>query len=116
MRYLNANLDPTFTEVDRLIGNDPRAESLDQFKRADVLNNVFGVACDKDSKGHDFHIGLKARCTHCKQRKIIVWESIEPPKYVEKEVPHVTHETWSALKESEKQSLISTALDKSSLA
>jgi hypothetical protein len=110
MRHLNANLDPTFDEVDRLIRNDPRAAKLDKFRRADVLNYVFGITCDKDSLGNEFRIGLEARCLRCDERDIIEWESVEPPKYIDLEVPAVTHEAWSTLQETEKQSLISSAL------
>ena len=114
-RHLNANLDSTFTEVDQLIGNDSRASTLDQFKRADLLNDVFGVACDKDQHGNEFRIGLKALCTHCNRRNVIEWESVEPPKYIELDIASVTHETWSSFTVEEKQARVSAALDASSL-
>ncbi|MCA9046418.1 MAG: hypothetical protein KDA69_18980 [Planctomycetaceae bacterium] len=112
-RYLNATLDHTFREVREFIENDPRATTLNQFKLSDLLHDVYGIACDKDSLGNEFRIGLKARCTHCDQRNITEWESVEPPEFVELEIPAVTHESWMKLDESEKQSRVSAAINES---
>ena len=115
VRYLNANLDKVFTEVDDLLGSDPRLCSFDQFQRADVLNEVFGVACDPDSTGGLFRVAAKPLCPKCNQCNISEWESTEPPCYVDVDVIEVAHSRWESLSEGEKQNRIREALDSSPL-
>lgn len=102
MRCLNANLDDVFTEVEALLANDPQVRSLDAFRRADILNDVFGVACDPDSQGNEFRIGARQPCSHCGEHEIAEWESVEPPAYVDVNVPPVTHFRWQKLSQDEK--------------
>lgn len=115
MRYLDANLDRVFTEVDKLIGMDGRVHLLNQFQRADILHDVFGVACDPDLHGYELRITEKAPCSHCNQRKVAEFESVEPVTYVDMDVPPVTHDQWNRLSDSEKRTLVRQALDASPL-
>ncbi len=115
MRYLDANRDLTFEEVDRLMRCDHRVVALDSFERADLLHDLFGTACDPDSQGNAFRIDLKARCPNCCERHVTWWESVEPPTYVELEIFPVTHEAWSMRSETEKLAAISAAIDASDL-
>ena len=111
LRYLNAIDDPVFEEADRFMKNDPRVETLNTNKRADLLHDIFCVTCDPDHQGNPFQIGLEPRCLHCHERNVIDWESVEPPTFVEVEVLPVTHEAWSTRHYDQKQAAISAAID-----
>ena len=114
-RYLNANLDKVFLEVDALLETDPRLSSFDQFQRADVLNEVFGIACDPDSAGGVFRLGAKAQCPKCRHCNITEWESSEPPRFVELDVIPVTHLQWETLSDDGKRTRARGTLDSSPL-
>lgn len=110
-RYLNANLDRVFLEVDALLRTNPRLSSFTQFQRADVLNEVFGVACDPDSMGGVFRIGTKPKCPSCIHSNITEWESPEPPRYVELDIVPITHLQWETLSDDEKRIRVHRALE-----
>ncbi len=114
MRYLNALSDDVFMEVRALLGDDPRVSSFNRSQRAEILIEIYGVACDVDLKGDLFRIGAEPCCSICHQRSIEEWKASEPPRYVDVDVIPVSYKDWKALTEQEKRMRICEALDSSS--
>lgn len=108
---MNAIDDSVFEEVDQILLDDYRVRSLDNFKRSDLLNEVFGIACDPDRTGKMFRIGKPIYCVHCGSGNIIGCESVEPVRCIEMEIPSVTHERWNDLSNVEKRKLLSSSIN-----
>ncbi len=100
-------------EVRALLGDNPRVSSFNRSQRAEILIEIYGIACDVDLKGDLFRIGAEPCCPKCHQCDIIEWESTEPPRHVDVDVIPVSHKDWEALTEQEKRMRICGALDSS---
>ena len=111
IRYLNAILDGVFSEVDSLISLDSRVITFDKFRRAELLHDIFGLACDPDSTGGIFRICRNPRCPACELDSVAEWESTEPPRYIDIDVPEVSHLEWEELNDDEKNARIRRALN-----
>ncbi|RCS58581.1 hypothetical protein [Parvibium lacunae] len=102
--YLDAFQDKTYEEVDRLLKANPRMIGKKSNLLADILRKNYGaIACDPDSAGNPFQIGIFPKCPFCNSQEMEYWEETEPPQFVEKVVPVVTHTRWSALSDAEKR-------------
>lgn len=108
LAYLNALNDPVFEETETIVKSFSGISSKEGV--ASTLKSVFGVTCDPDADGNSFAIGLAPRCPQCGSIRPSYWEATEPPEFVEKPVPDVTHEKWSNLSEDEKHNLIKVKL------
>lgn len=110
--YLDALRDTVFEEVDGLLLREPRTGRLSDFERADVLHAVFGVACDPDENGDAYQGGTDPACPNCGRRNIEYWEAADPPRYVEAEVPPVTHHNWARLEPQAREKLIRDSISR----
>ena len=96
-RYLNALQDKTYDEVDVLLQAEPEVAAMPVTKRAKILRKVFGMAaCDRDTSGHPFLIGLHPKCPICGSQEMKSWETTSPPDTVELDIPSVTHHAWAS--------------------
>lgn len=111
-RYLNGICDSTYEEVDEILRSETRIKALNDLDRAEILQLVFGIACDPDSNGARFDMERKPRCSHCGSRNIDYWEATEPPRYIDLEIPQVTHIKWDGLTRDEKFRAVSDELDR----
>jgi hypothetical protein len=109
-RYLNAITDPVYEEVDRLLRFETRVGSRSERERAEILQSLFGVACDPDEDGGLFQMNLLPRCPDCGAEEIADYASTEPPRIVDLEIPHVTHDQWNALNQAEKLRVLENEL------
>lgn len=101
--YLNALEDATYDEVYELIKQNPRMHGKGENLIADVLRHIYGViACDPDSAGHCFGIGLVPPCPFCQGTRVAHWEATEPPVFVDLPVNPVTHIYWDSLSKAQK--------------
>lgn len=74
-----------------------------------IINHVFGVACDKiQGSGVDFVMSHK-KCTYCAAED---FEDlmVEPEKILYIDVPNVTHEAWKDMCEEKRIQLIEKSL------
>ena len=108
--YLNAIEDPVYEEVDRILKKSPKTKGKDDIQLAAILRSVFSIACDPDIDGTFFKIGLPPRCPTCGSDEASYWEAFDPPKFLEKDIPHVTHKKWNTLSEKEKEDLVSSSI------
>lgn len=108
-RLLKALEDPVYSEVDELLADRTMAGSMKPLARSRVLQAVFGVACDPDAGGGRFQIGLRPCCPVCGSCEMADWEATEPPEFVEKSAPDVTHHEWQALSAAERTTRVVAA-------
>ncbi|WP_146429291.1 hypothetical protein [Blastopirellula retiformator] len=80
-------------------------------ERSDLLQLVFGVACDPAADGTRLQIGRMPRCPWCDAAKIENWEATEPPRMVEVDIRHVTHVAWRRLTDLEKVKVVADAVE-----
>lgn len=107
--YLNAVADPVYREVDALIKAHPKVAKMRSSEAADVLQKIFGVACDPDLDDTEFQIDRLPRCSACGGEPDY-WEATEPPEIVEKELAPVTHERWSRMNAQERALAVDRAV------
>jgi hypothetical protein len=101
--YLNAIRDPTYKEVDGLLGQLPSTSTLSAIDRARILRRVYGpVACDRDDHGTPFEIDALPVCPSCRSNAISSWRFKNPPVFIDIEVPPATHVEWEGLSEADK--------------
>jgi hypothetical protein len=96
---LRALEDPVYLEVDALLQRSGAMRGKTDLQQADLLQAVFGVACDPAPDGTHFKIGRKAPCPVCATHEMQSWEPAGP--YAGPVLP-VTHKIWNALTEAEK--------------
>lgn len=111
LAYLDSIKDVVYDEVSAIVSTDSREIALNQFDMADVLGEVFGLACDRDKNGEAFSMAAKPRCPQCGQSNLLEWEAIEPPTFVEIDVRPVSHIHWNSLNDSERLALILRGID-----
>ena len=104
--YLNALDDPVYDEVTAILLDSPHSRRMTARQRADVLQSLFGVACDRDSDGSEFEIGRPPACPKCGSCQPESWEVCDPPKWKDEEVPTVSHEQWFKLGEQERKAVV----------
>jgi len=107
---LDAIEDPVYNEVSDILEIEFSTSEIDNFDSASVLQEIFGIACDPDSKENLFKIGGIPKCPQCGSDEVAFWEAPEPPEMVEKQIPSVTHNKWNALDHNQKVNLIREAL------
>lgn len=110
LSYLNAIEDSVYEEVDSLLEKIPGYKRKSDDERAEILQSVFGAACDSDVNGNSFSINAEPLCPSCGENEIQNWEATMPPEYEEREVFHVTHKKWSSLSEIEQMDLLKKEL------
>lgn len=115
IRYLDAISDCVFEEVSELIKKDSRVYSVDEFKQAEILHEIFGIACDPDTCGNEFRMGVNRTCPYCKRDTIDSWEAVDPTTYVNLDILPITHNQWNQLNWQEKNDIIRKAIDSSSI-
>ncbi|NPD68816.1 hypothetical protein HN018_12570 [Lichenicola cladoniae] len=101
--YLDALADSTYPEVSTLLRGLVETAHLTANKRADLLQRLYGeVACDPDDEGRAFIVGRHPKCPICASHTMRFWNEVVPDKFVDAEVPHVTHRHWQFLTEGQK--------------
>jgi DNA-directed RNA polymerase subunit RPC12/RpoP len=104
--------DPVFDEVSRLLREIGAYGGKDESQRADLIQGIAGVACDKDVDGSEFGILTEPRCPACGSREMESWGPTDPPREYEVAVPVVTHNEWASLSRTEKMSMLRARLQK----
>lgn len=111
--YLNALTDSSYKEVDNILQQNLLGIHEDPQRRAKMLQAIYGaVACDSDSEGNIFKIGLHPICPMCGYQVMKSWQVTEPVEFIELLIPSVTHSFWDSLSESEKMKRVDANLEK----
>lgn len=110
MALLKSLSSKEFDEVAEIVNHNPAAQSWNKFKKAEVIQNVFGITCDQSPTGKTYHIGKLPICPNCKSNNIASWQPLNPPQFIEKDIPSVTHNTWNKLTQKEKEEKINIAI------
>lgn len=109
--YLDAMEDKTYDEVDALIKSNPRLTGKSANVIAGILRKSYGaIACNPDSDGNAFQIGALPVCPSCGSQSIEYWEVIDPPEFIDRVVPPVTHSVWQSLDSYEKAQKVDQVL------
>jgi len=108
--YMNALDDCIYDEVSNYIKKMPILDGLDDSEHAEILQKVFKIACDKDSKGFYFDLYLAPRCPNCGSKKRYDCKITDPVEYVD--LDYVTHTEWKNLSESEKNKRLEKEVNK----
>lgn len=104
LAYLNALEDRTYDEVHGLIAASPRVRGMQQNAIAKALRQTFGnIACDFDSEGNPFQIGLFPTCPSCGSQNPNYWQETDPPEFVNVTIAPVTHQHWYSFSSKEKE-------------
>jgi hypothetical protein len=109
--YLNALSDPVFEEMNELLHEVCEQNSLDEFQYADLIHNIFGLACDLDSEGNEYSTDNQPNCPNCGCNDPSSWDEVYPPELIELNLPIVTHNRWLKLTKFEKLNLVSYAIN-----
>jgi hypothetical protein len=110
LAFLDALSDPVFLELEAILLEFKAFNEKDSRGRAKLLHEAFGVTCDPSEDGESYNIVQYPRCPVCGTRQMHYWEVIEPPIFVDIEVPSVEHKRWAALTATQKRRLVSAAL------
>lgn len=113
LRYLDAIASSVYSDVADELQINPETSGLSELTRSDILQVIFGpVACDPDSDGEPFEMGLLPYCPNCKERSSLSWKITDPIEFVEIDVPSVQFFVWQRLTAKEKKMKIEQALQK----
>ena len=108
--YLNSFNDPIFQEVSKIFDFFVSKQDQDkgEFCR-NLFSPVLSATCDLSSN----HIPYQKRMPHCPtchQSDFIEFGPIDPPKFVDLDIPNATHHVWNKLSDIEKKELIQTII------
>jgi hypothetical protein len=111
--YLDAIGDQAYQEVDGLMKASAKVLGKTSNELVCILRRIYGaVACDPDRMGDFFEIGKFPQCPFCNRQEMEYWEATEPPEFVEKNIPPVTHVGWNILSHVEKQARVEQVLSR----
>ena len=105
--------DKVFEEVEKMVDSfckDMNIPKFRELKLAEYFDKVFGLTCDPIN-GKKIDASKAPVCKYCGSDSIETF-NYQPPKEVELEVPLITHDLWEQKSESEKETIINSALEK----
>lgn len=98
---------PVYQEVRQALDKMGAYIGLSQNGRSDLLQAVFGVACDPAPDGSRLSLGRKPACPHCGTRKHSSWTHVG--RYTEAAFL-VTHNEWKGLSSEVRQERLRAAM------
>jgi hypothetical protein len=107
---VDAIQDPVFQELDRLFSDVPEFVRLAGDQRIKALWAVFGRTCDPDPSGSAYVVDGEPCCPDCGDCGVQFVESVEPPEYIEVDVPSVTHRNWDSLEPTAREAAVQAYL------
>jgi predicted Zn-ribbon and HTH transcriptional regulator len=99
-----------YKQVSEILSAHPKLKSLDRFKRAELLQDIFGDTCDLSPDRTPYKINLPPKCPSCGSNSMANWESIDPPEFMIQDIPVVTNLNWSEMNDNEKRQALDAAL------
>jgi len=108
-KYINLMDDPVYAEIHRMLKLFPEFQHNNEEENADILQKIFGVACDPDDDGSEFKLGATPKCPKCGSREMKSWDvSIEPKIW---DVLEITHNRWQKLSSGDKKDALYRRLE-----
>jgi hypothetical protein len=105
--------DKVFEEVEKMVDSFYEGVDIPNFrelKLAEYFDKVFGLTCDPIN-GKKIDASKLPTCKYCGSSNKETFE-YQPPRFIDLEVPLITHDLWEQKSESEKQIIINSALEK----
>lgn len=105
--------DKVFEEIEKMVDSFCKNMDIPKFrelKLAGYFDKVFGLTCDPIN-GKKIDASKTLVCKYCRSDNIETF-NYQPPKDIELEVPMITHDLWEQKSESEKETIINSALEK----
>jgi len=99
-----------YKQVSEMLAAHPKLQGADRFKRAEILQEVFGDTCDPSPDGTAYKINRNPRCPKCDSTSMAKWECVDPPEYAVEEIPVVTNFKWAGMNDRERQQMLDVAL------
>lgn len=96
--------DPVYAEVDWMLRSIGAYDGRSENEQIDLLQSVFGVACDPAPDGTVLVLSRKPSCPSCGTREMASWE---PTRLYSGPTHQVTHQQWEQRTTSEKKELLS---------
>lgn len=108
--FLDALDDPVYDEVDHLLDAIGAYDGKTPQQRGEILQNIFGAACDLGSDGSELRIGLMPKCPTCSSDQMASWSIAKPLQSYDGPLDSVTHSAWQLLSRDEKIRLLRSRL------
>jgi hypothetical protein len=102
LAIVNALEDPTFDEISHLTEQLQEVAAATARERGAAIQWVFGATADYDIDGSRFGVDFPPRCPNCESNNVVDFTVIEPPEFVDVELPLLSHDHWSGLDEPDK--------------
>lgn len=107
--YLEAVTNVAFSEVSIIVRAHPYFVREAPNKVGDVIQKVFGVACDSSPSGQRFHIEMMPTCPVCSSREMASWGEVYPQQ--PSPIPSATQTQWMSMSGAEKANVINCAIN-----
>jgi len=108
--YLNVFENTVFDEVACILFKHPLLIDMHDYKKANILQNIFGYFCDKAPDGSFFKINAKPKCPTCGNRESFDWRAIDPPEFLTIDVPDITNNIWNSLNDRQREKYVNDIL------
>lgn len=111
--FLDCLEDKVFADVGKMVDSFFEKVDIPKFREltlARYFDKVFGLTCDPIN-GKKIDASKLQTCKYCGSSNIETNE-YQPRKVADVEVPLITHDLWEQKSESEKQTIINSALEK----
>ncbi|MES2217366.1 MAG: hypothetical protein V4501_03035 [Pseudomonadota bacterium] len=108
--YLAAFEDKVFLEFREMSYKNKVFLKIHELSKSDVLQGIFGKACDPATDNTDFQIGRSPVCPECNTNNKLSWHETNPPELIEMNIKNVTHNLWATLSRNEKEIVLNNAI------
>ncbi len=103
LRHLNAIDDSSYDEVAQILECCEHVSTLSENQQSDLLQHIFGVACDPANDGSEFQIDNKPKCPSCDSVNTILCGPTNPVETEEIDILPVEHTIWNQITTLEKK-------------
>jgi len=109
-RYMFAINDEVYDEVDKMLASLQDLKQKNGQGKSEILQKIFGIACDLDVDGSEFQIGSQPKCPECGSRKMYSCDLPSEPST--EEIQEITHDSWQKLTPTAKLERLRNRLEK----
>ena len=102
--------DDTYEQVKDILSEYIKKKNFSTKTKIEYFRKVLGLVCDPIN-GIELDTSSKIYCPNCLSIEIDRYDT-NPRRFIEKEIPLVTHERWDKLNANEKRELLFTAFKK----
>jgi hypothetical protein len=110
LAYADAVSDTVFAQLREILSGFPTFVQLHELERGSLVRELFGPTCDPDPDGTLYAVDRNPCCKYCQDCNVRLAEVVEPPEFVDIEVPHVSHDRWNSIARPDQTAIIEQAL------